>query len=204
MPNFTQQIFGGLNIGMLVTDGFEQVELTAPRKALEEVGVIVKILSLRPGKVQGFHQDKKGDAFDVDLSFDKARADDFDALLLPGGKLNADTVRLNLDAQRLVKNVDKEGKPIGVICHGARLLVSAGLVKGRTLTSWPSLAEEVRNAGGQWVDKEVVVDGNWVSSRKPDDLPAFNQCFKEVLGQRVKQSVRGTADDLPGAAGTGG
>lgn len=138
------------------------------------------------------------------LSFDKARADDFDALVLPGGTFNADTIRLDPDAQRLVKNVDKDGKPIGVICHGAWLLVSAGLVKGRTLTSWPSLADDVKNAGGHWIDKEVVLDGNWVSSRKPDDLPAFNARFKEVLAQRVKQSVRGTADDVPGAAGMGG
>lgn len=204
MAKTTQHLFGGLNIGMLVTDGFEQVEMTAPRKALEEVGATVKILSARAGKVQGFHHDKKGDAFDVHLSFDKARADDFDALVLPGGTFNADTIRLDPDAQRLVKNVDKEGKPIGMICHGAWLLVSAGLVKGRTLTSWPSLADDVKNAGGHWVDKEVVVDGNWVSSRKPDDLPAFNARFKEVLAQRVKQSVRGTADDVPGAAGMGG
>lgn len=204
MATNTQHLFGGLNIGILVTDGFEQVEMTAPRKALEEVGAIVKILSDRPGKVQGFHHDRKGDAFDVHLCFDQARADDFDAVLLPGGTFNADTIRLNPDAQRLVKNIDKEGKPIGVICHGAWLLVSAGLVKGRTLTSWPSLADDVKNAGGHWLDKEVVVDGNWVSSRKPDDLPAFNARFKEVLAERVRQSVKGTADDVPGAAGMGG
>ena len=204
MSTPTAHLFGGLNIGILVTDGFEQIEMTAPLKAMEEVGAIIKILSDRAGKVQGFHHDQPGDAFDVHLSFDKARADDFDALLLPGGVVNADTIRLNPDAQRLVKNVDKEGKPIGVICHGAWLLVSADLVKGRTLTSWPTLEDDVKNVGGQWVDKEVVVDGNWVSSRKPDDLPAFNNSFKQVLGQRVKQSVKGTADDASTAAGTGG
>jgi protease I len=204
MKTFTQQIFGGLHIGVLVSDGFEQDELCVPRQALEEVGTIVKILAVRPGTVQGMQQDQASDPFTVDLSFDKARADDFDALLLVGGAVNAEALCLDPDAQRLVKNTDKEGKPIGMIGPAAWLLLTAGLVKGRSLTGPAELADDVAKAGGQWIDKDWVVDDNWVSCRRPTDLAAFTDHFKAVLGKRVKASVKGTADDLPGAAGTGG
>ena len=204
MTQAQQHHLGGLNIAILVTDGFEQVELTAPLQALEESGVMIRMLSDKKGQVQGYHHDQRGDLFDVDMTFDTAKADEFDAVLLPGGAVNSNRIRNNADARLIVRQMDKLGKPIAVICHGSWLLVSAGLVKGRKLTSWPTLKEDIESAGGHWVDAEVVVDGNWVSSRKPDDIPAFVAAFKSVLGKRTRDSVKGTADELPGAAGMGG
>lgn len=189
------QELSGLNVAILVTDGFEQVELTGPRDALQEAGAQTKIVAPGKGSVQGFRHDRKADRFDVDLSLDEARPDDFDALVLPGGVFNADQLRTDPAAQRFVKGIAAEGKPIGVICHGPWLLASAGLVKGRTLTSWPSLQDDLRNAGATWVDREVVVDDNWVSSRKPADIPAFNAKLKEVFGARLRASVKGTEDE---------
>ena len=204
MTQAPQHLLGGLNIAILVTDGFEQVEMTAPREALEESGVMIRLLSNRKGQVQGYHHDQRGDPFDVDMSFELARNDEFDALLLPGGAVNSNRIRNDPDAQQIVRQADAQGKPIAVICHGAWLLVSAGLVQGRKLTSWPSLRQDIEDAGGQWTDSEVVVDGNWISSRKPDDIPAFVAAFKAVLGKRTRNSVAGTADDVSSAAGTGG
>lgn len=204
MKAFSQQVFGGLNIGVLLCNGFEQDELSLPRQALEEVGAIVKILADQPGTVQGVSEGQAGEAVQVDLSFDKARADDFDALLLLGSATSAESLSTDPDAQRLVKNVDKEGKPIGMIGPAARLLVTAGLTKNRSLTGSDELADQVTQAGGHWRHKNLVVDNNWVSSHRPADLATFTEHFKTVLGQRVKASVKGTADDLPGAAGTGG
>ena len=204
MTQAQQHHLGGLNIAILVTDGFEQVELTAPLQALEESGVMIRMLSDKKAQVQGYHHDQRGDLFDVDMTFDTAKADEFDAVLLPGGAVNSNRIRNNADARLIVRQMDKLGKPIAVICHGSWLLVSAGLVKGRKLTSWPSLQQDIEGAGGHWVDAEVVVDGNWVSSRKPDDIPAFVAAFKAVLGKRTRDSVKGTADDLAGAAGMGG
>jgi protease I len=185
----------GTNIAILVTDGFEQVELTDPRAALENAGATTKIISSRHGKVQGFNHDVGADQFDVDLAFGEAYPQDFDAVLLPGGKLNTQQVRSIPEAQRMVQGMQRDGKPIAVICHAAWLLVSAGLVNGRTLTSWPTLRDDICDAGGNWVDQEVVVDRNLISSRKPDDIPAFNRKIIEMLAQRVKESVRGTADE---------
>lgn len=199
-----QHYLGGLNVAILVTDGFEQVEMTAPRQALEESGIIIRMLSDKRGQVQGYHHDQRGDLFDIDMTFDKAKADEFDAVLLPGGAVNSNRIRNNLDAQRLVKQIDQQGKPLAVICHGAWLLVSADLVKGHKMTSWPSLKEDIEAAGGHWVDAEVVIDHNWISSRKPDDIPAFNTAFKDILGKRTRKSVKGTADDVEGSAGMGG
>ncbi len=204
MTQAQQHHLGGLNIAILLTDGFEQVELTGPLQALEESGVMIRLLSNKKGQVQGYHHDQRGDLFDVDMTFDKAKGDEFDAVLLPGGAVNSNRIRNDADAQQIVRQIDRQGKPIAVICHGAWLLVSAGLVKNRKLTSWPSLRQDIEDAGGQWVDSEVVVDGNWVSSRKPGDIPAFVSAFKAVLGKRTRDSVKGTADDLPGAAGMGG
>lgn len=172
---------GGLNVAILLTDGFEQVEMTQPRAALEASGVVTRVLSSKKSPVQGYHHDHRGDFFDVDMTFDEAKADDFDALLLPGGAVNSIRIRSNLDAQRLVQEMDRQGKPIAVICHAAWLLISADLVKGRRMTSWPSLQADIEDAGGQWVNAEVVVNHNWVSSRKPDDIPAFNEAFKRLL-----------------------
>ena len=199
-----QHYLGGLNVAILVTDGFEQVELTGPRQALEESGVIIRMLSDKRGQVQGYNHEQRGDLFDVDMTFEKAKADEFDAVLLPGGAVNSNRIRNNEDAQRLVRHIDQQGKPIAVICHAAWLLVSADLVKGHKMTSWPSLKEDIENAGGQWMDAEVVVDGHWVSSRKPDDIPAFNAAFKAILGKRTRASVKGTADDVENGAGMGG
>ncbi len=171
----------GRRAALLVTDGFEQVELTGPRDALQQAGAQPIVVSPKTGQVQGFNHDEKADSFAVDLPLAQARAEDFDLLVLPGGVLNADTIRTDEVAQAFVRAFDEAGKPIAVICHGAWLLIDAGLVKGRTLTSWPSLATDLRNAGATWVDEQVHVDGRWISSRKPDDLPAFNAKLLECV-----------------------
>ncbi|HEX7634834.1 MAG TPA: type 1 glutamine amidotransferase domain-containing protein [Noviherbaspirillum sp.] len=188
----------GANIAILVTNGFEQVEFTGPRTALEQQGAATTVISVQRGKVQGFNHDVKADQFDVDLAFNETDPKDFDAVLLPGGVMNSDQIRIIPEAQRFVQQMDEDGKPIFVICHGAWLLVSARLVEGRTLTSWPTLQDDIRNAGGNWVDQEVVVDGNLVSSRKPHDIPAFNQKIVDVLFQRLHTGARGTRDEQTG------
>lgn len=165
----------GMVVAILVSDLFEQVELTEPRRALEEAGAKTVIVSNKSPTIHGMHHEKVGDAFAVELELSNADAANFDALLLPGGTLNADALRMVEPAQRFAQEFQDAGKPIAVICHGPWLLVSAGLVAGRTLTSWPSLQNDIRNAGGNWVDREVVIDTNWISSRKPDDLPAFSR-----------------------------
>jgi protease I len=189
----------GLHIAILVTDGFEQVELTQPKDALEGEGAITKIISDKRGMVQGMNHDKPADQFPVDLTFDEAYSQDFDAVLLPGGEVNSARIRSNELAQKIVKGITAQGKPIAVICHGAWLLASAGLVQGKTMTSHQDLEQDLKKAGANWVDQEVVVDGNWVSSRKPDDIPAFNARMVEVFGQRMRDSVAGTPDE--GAVG---
>lgn len=204
MKTTEQHYLGGLNVAILLTDGFEQVELTGPKAALEESGVITRMLSNKKGQVQGYNRDQKGDLFDVDMTFDQAKADEFDGVLLPGGAVNSNRIRHDADAQHLIRQLDKQGKPLAVICHGAWLLVSADLVRGHKLTSWPTLQKDIEDAGGLWVNEEVVVDRQWVSSRRPDDIPAFNEAFKRVLGQRTKKNIAGTADDVPGGAGMGG
>lgn len=193
----------GMRIAILVTEGFEQSEFTGPRDALNKEGVITQVVSQQPGKVQGFKHHDKGDQFDVDLTFDQANANDFDGVLLPGGVANGDQMRIITQAQRFVREIDEAGKPVFVICHGGWVLVSAGLVENRTMTSWPTLQDDIRNAGGNWVDREVVVDGNWVSSRKPDDIPAFCRSMIDVLHQkRAGASPLGRGDQqgigLPG------
>lgn len=185
----------GLHIAILATDGFEQVELSEPKAALEREGAIIRIVSEQHGDIIGFHHDVRGDQFSVDLTLDEADPQDFDALLLPGGHVNAGRLRHLPQAQQFVRGIQNEGKTIGVICHGAWLLVSAGLVQGRTLTSWPSLQEEIRAAGGNWIDQEAVTDGNWVSSRKPEDIPAFNQRMIEAIAGRMQANLRGTSDE---------
>ncbi|WP_454726310.1 MULTISPECIES: type 1 glutamine amidotransferase domain-containing protein [Cupriavidus] len=172
----------GKRVALLVTDMFEQIELTGPRQALQQAGATTVIVSPNAGQVQGAHHDSKADRFDVQAVLSEARPETFDAVMLPGGVMNADTLRTSAEAQRFVRQIQDDGKPVAVICHGAWLLVSAGMVRGRTLTSWPSLADDIRNAGGEWVDREVVRDGNWVSSRKPDDIPAFNREMVALFG----------------------
>lgn len=170
-----EQSLKGRRVAILVTDGFEQVELGSPREALQEAGATTTILAPKSGEVQGFKHADRADKFKVDLTLDQANPDDFDAVLLPGGVMNADKLRVEKKAQEFVRRIDQQGKPIAVICHGPWLLVSAGLVKGRQLTSYHTLQDDIRNAGGNWEDREVLRDRNWVSSRKPADLPAFNR-----------------------------
>lgn len=189
----------GLHIAILVTDGFEQVELTQPKDALEGEGAITKIISDKRGMVQGMNHDKPADQFPVDLTFDEAYSQDFDAVLLPGGEVNSARIRDIEAAQKIVKGINAQDKPIAVICHGAWLLASAGLVQGKTMTSHQDLEQDLKKAGVNWVDQEVVVDGNWVSSRKPEDIPAFNARMVDVFGQRMRDSVAGTPDE--GAVG---
>lgn len=179
-----QTILNGKQIAILLTDGFEQAELTGPREALQQAGATTVLISDKPGKVQGFNHDTKADQFDVEQLFDDADPQAFDGVLLPGGVMNADQIRMIPQARAFVQAIDTANKPVAVICHGAWLLVSSGLVEGHTLTSWPSLQDDILNAGGQWVDQEVVVDGNWVSSRKPADIPAFNAKLVELLSRQ--------------------
>ena len=176
----------GLKVAVLAVDGFEQAELVEPKRALAEAGATVHVISEKPGKIQGFKHVDKGDAVEVDTTFDKATAADYDAVVLPGGVVNGDAIRLLPQAQAFVKAADSAHKPIAVICHGTWLPVSAGIIKGRTVTSWPSLQDDIRNAGGTWVDQEVVEDSNLISSRKPDDIPAFN---KALIGQLSKRKA---------------
>ena len=170
-----------MNVAILAADGFEQSELAEPKKALEQAGATAKIVSPASGEVQGWKHHDKADRFPVDVPLDKARADDFDALVLPGGVANPDQLRLLPIAVELVKKFAAQGKPIAAICHGPWTLIEAGLVKGRKLTSWPSLKTDLKNAGAVWVDQEVVVDGGLITSRKPADLPAFNERMIEAF-----------------------
>jgi len=182
-----------MKIAILVDDLFEQAELAEPKKALEAVGANVQIVSPKGPTVTGMRHLDKGDAFPVSVSLDQARPEDYDGLVLPGGVVNADALRTNPLAQAFAKAIDDAGKPLAVVCHGPWLLISADLVSGRTLTSWPSLQDDLRNAGATWVDKEVVTDGNWTSSRKPDDLPAFNREFIAALQREPARH----ADTMP-------
>jgi protease I len=175
----------GKKIAFLATDGVEQVELVEPWKAVEHAGGEPELLSIRPGKIQGFEHLDKGEEFAVDKHVSQAEPDDYDGLVLPGGVANPDFLRMDEDAIRFVKNFFETGKPVGVICHGPWTLVEAGVVRGRKITSWPSLKTDITNAGGNWVDEEVVVDAGLVSSRKPDDLPAFCAKIVEEFGEGV-------------------
>lgn len=182
-----------MRVAILVTDGFEQVEMTEPRKALENEGAETVLMAPKRGEVQGFHHDEKGDRFPVDQSLDEAGASDFDAVVLPGGVINADKLRIDKRAQDFVRRISHTGKPIAVICQGPWLLISAGLVRGRTLTSYETIQDDIRNAGGHWVDREVARDGLLVSSRKPGDLPAFAEAmirtFMEAREARQRQEA---------------
>jgi protease I len=182
----------GLRVAAIATDGVEQVELLEPVKALEKAGAEVKIIAPKSGKIQGFKHLEKADKISVDLTLERANPADFDAVLLPGGVLNADALRIEQKAQDFVRQIDRAAKPIAVICHGPWLLVSAGLTRGRVLTSWPTVKDDIRNSGGKWEDREVLREGNWVSSRKPADIPAFNREMISLFGetkQRVKRAA---------------
>jgi protease I len=163
----------GKRIAFLATDGVEQVELQQPLEAVRKAGATAELLSLKPGKIQGFNHHDKGDTFPVDGTVAGADASDYDGLVLPGGVINPDALRTDEAAVRFVRSFFEGSKPVGAICHGPWMLVEAGVVDGARVTSWPSLQTDLRNAGATWVDEELVVDGNLVTSRKPDDLPAF-------------------------------
>ena len=162
-------------VAILAADGFEQVELEKPKEALEEAGAVTEIVSPSSSEsIQGMNHDEKGDKVRVDVSLEEADAGDYDALMIPGGLMNPDSLRSNKRALEFVRRFFAAGKPVAAICHAPWVLIDADLVKGRTLTSWPAIKTDVRNAGGNWVDREVVVDQGLVTSRKPDDIPAFN------------------------------
>lgn len=181
----------GMRVAILVMDYFEESEMTRPKKALDEQGAKTVIVSAKAGQVTSFRHDIKGEAFKVDLTFNDADPEDFDAVLLPGGALNADKLRMEDKARDFLRKMDAMNKPIAVICHAGWLLISAGLVHGRTLTSYYTIQDDIRNAGGHWLDLEVVRDGNWVSSRRPADIPAFNEGMIQLLSECVSEAVRG-------------
>jgi protease I len=168
----------GKKIAFLATDGFEQVELTRPWEDIKKAGAEVELVSLEEGKIQGFNHADKADTFAVDKTLDEVSADDYNGLVLPGGVHNPDALRMNEKAVQFVKAFFEQKKPVAAICHGPWTLVEAGVVEGRTVTSWPSLKTDIKNAGGTWVDKEVQVDNGLVTSRNPDDLDAF--CSKAI------------------------
>lgn len=190
-----EQNLQGKRVAVLMTDGVEQVEYTQPRAFLEERGARVTLVSPKEAgaAVQGFHHLDRADTFDVDVSVADARPGDYDALLLPGGVANPDALRMSADAIRFIKAFGDANKPIAAICHGPWTLIDAGIAKARHMTSWPSLQNDLRNAGAEWTDDEVVVDDRLVTSRKPADIPAFNDAFMKEL------VVAGVADTGPGA-----
>ncbi len=173
----------GKKVAILVASGFEQVEMTKPRAALKDAGAETKIVSPKAGQIQGMNHADKGDKFDVDLTLDDANPEDFDALLIPGGLLNPDELRSTPAATDFARHFFDAGKPVASICHGPWVLIDAGVVDGRTLTSWPAIQTDVKNAGGIWLDEEVVVDNGLVTSRKPDDIPAFNKKMIEEFAE---------------------
>ncbi|KAF3996376.1 type 1 glutamine amidotransferase domain-containing protein [Glaciimonas immobilis] len=176
-----------LTIAILVTDGFEQAELLAPRQALESAGATVHVISDKTGRVQGYEHTDKGESVDVDCALSEASPEDYSAVLLPGGVVNGDALRMSPDARAFIQKINKAHKPIASICHGGWLLISAGIAADRTVTSWPSLQDDFTNAKAKWVDQEVVCDDNFVSSRKPSDIPAFNKAFIGLLREKIKE-----------------
>jgi protease I len=176
------RILSGVRVAILAADGFEQVELTRPRKQLIEHGAEVEIVSLRPGSIRGMNLLAPGMKVKVDRTVFIADPRDYDALLLPGGTVNPDSLRQSDEALEFVRAFERAGKPIAAICHGPWVLISAGLVRGRRVSSWPGIKDDVRNAGGIWEDMAVVKDGNWITSRHPGDLPQFNQAIVEHFG----------------------
>ena len=190
----------GLLVAILATDGVEQAELIEPRKALDEAGAKTTLISIKSGKIQAMKHDEKSEKFAVEATLDEADPNDFDAVLLPGGALNADSLRVEEAAQAFMGTVDEAGKPIAVICHAPWLLVSAGLVDGRKLTSYHTIPDDIRNAGGDWSDSEVVRDENWVSSRQPSDIPAFNREMIKLFAERSGKAAKSQTEKPTKAA----
>jgi deglycase len=179
-----------LKVAIIAMDGFEESELIEPKKALEQAGAKVDVISAQAGEIQGFkHHDKAGKV-QVDRTLDQATANDYDALMLPGGAFNADDARANPKVRQFIREMDRAGKPMAVICHAPWELISADLVRGRKLTSWHTIQDDIRNAGGEWLDQEVVVDQNLVTSRGPRDLPAFNREMLNLFSRVPVESHR--------------
>ena len=195
-------ILEGMHVAVLATDGVEQSELTEPIKALRETGAEVEIVSIKEGQIQGVHHATAADKFDVDYHITDVRADDYDAVVIPGGPRNADQMRRSQEVQDFLRAADADGKPLAVICHGPWELTASDLVSGRRLTSYPKIQDDIRSAGGHWEDKPVVVDGNWVSSRRPSDLPAFNQAMLRVFADYLDKA--GMADPYDKSRHMGG
>jgi len=183
----------GVKVAILVTDGFEQVELTEPRKALDDAGADTSIISPKRDVVRGWNFTDWGDNFAVDVALDKARPEDFDALLLPGGVTNPDRLRIEPKAVEFVKSFFSADKPVAAICHGPWTVIEAQAARGKRIAAWPSLKTDLSNAGAQWIDEEVVVDGKLVSSRKPDDIPAFNREIINVFSRARSEAARSVA-----------
>ncbi len=182
-----------VRVAVIAADGFEEAELTGPVKALKEAGAKVDVISLKSGKIQGFQHYDKSIQVNVDRTLDEARAEEYDALMLPGGALNADALRVQPKVLEFIRQIDGAKKPIAAICHAPWELISAGIVKGRTLTSYHTIEDDIRNAGGRWVDREVECNFNWVTSRKPDDIPAFNREMVKsfaCMRQNVQSAAR--------------
>jgi protease I len=183
----------GKTIAILAADGFEQVELTKPRAALEKAGATTTVVSLKAGTIQGMNHADKGDTVAVETTLDQAKPEDFDALMIPGGLMNPDTLRSSEEALEFVRHFFREGKPVAAICHAPWVLIDASVIRGRTVTSWPAIKTDVRNAGAHWVDQEVVVDNGLVTSRRPDDIPAFNTKMIEEFGEGRHAETSGTS-----------
>jgi len=193
----TEKKLEGMRVAILATNGVEQVELTEPRKALEYAGARTTLVSTKPGKIKGMKHDQIADEFEVEMLLDEANPEEFDAILLPGGAFNADALRAENTAQEFVRYIDDSGKPIAVICHAPWLLISAGLVEGRTLTSYYTIEDDIRNAGGNWMDKEVICDQNWVSSRQPSDIPIFNREMINLFSQQKSKIREAPKEEAP-------
>jgi protease I len=180
----------GLKVAILIEEGFEQVEMVEPRKALDQAGAETRIVSPRDKHVRAWNLTNWGDQFPVDVALDEAKPQEFDALLLPGGVMSPDALRMEPKAVAFAKAFFDAGKPVAAICHGPWTVIETGAARGRRIASWPSLKTDLRNAGAEWVDQEVIVDGNLVSSRKPDDIPAFNRAMIDLFGQARGQTRR--------------
>lgn len=179
----------GRRVAVLATDGFEQAELIRPMEGLRAEGAQVEIVSLKAGEIQGYNLDQKGDKVSIDKTLDEAKCSQYDALVLPGGVMNPDTLRIAPKAIAFIRGFVTSGKPIAAICHGPWTLIDAGGVSGRKMTSWPSLKTDLTNAGAHWVDQQVVVDGQLITSRNPDDLPAFIAKMVEMLASAKSQAA---------------
>jgi protease I len=187
----------GMRIAFLAADMVEQVELTDPWQAVEQAGAKPELVSIKEGEIRGFNHFDPADMFRVDRTVEEATADEYDALVLPGGVGNPDQLRIDENAVAFVRGFFEQGKPVAAICHAPWTLIEAGAARGRTITSWPSLRTDLTNAGANWVDEEVIVDNGLVSSRKPEDLPAFNAKLVELFAQGVRTEPRVRAEPTP-------